>query len=27
VLMSWPQFFTAIIGGVLAWGILKFINK
>ncbi|OGG87604.1 hypothetical protein A3B87_00610 [Candidatus Kuenenbacteria bacterium RIFCSPHIGHO2_02_FULL_39_13] len=26
-MMSWPQFFTAVIGGVLAWGILKFINK
>ena len=24
VIMSWPQFFTALIGGLLAWGLLKF---
>jgi len=27
VIMSWPQFFTALIGGVLAWGILKILKK
>ena len=26
-LMSWPQFFTAIIGGILAWGALKFLKN
>ncbi len=26
-LMSWPQFFTAIIGGSLAWGALKFLKQ
>ena len=25
-LMSWPQFFTAVIGGILAWSILKIIK-
>ncbi|MFH1890757.1 MAG: iron hydrogenase [Candidatus Kuenenbacteria bacterium] len=27
ILMSWPQFFTALIGGILAWGILKIVKK
>ena len=22
-MLSWPQFFTAVLGGVMAWGILK----
>lgn len=26
-LMSWPQFFTALIGGALAWGALKILKK
>jgi hypothetical protein len=26
-MMSWPQFFTALIGGVLAFGILKILKK
>jgi len=26
-MMSWPQFFTAMIGGILAFGILKIINS
>jgi len=26
-LMSWPQFFTAVIGGILAWGSLKLLNR
>ncbi len=26
-LMSWPQFFTALVGGILAWGILKIVKK
>ncbi len=25
-LMSWPQFFTALIGGVLAWLVLKILQ-
>jgi hypothetical protein len=27
VIMSWPQFFTAVIGGALAYGALKFLRK
>jgi len=27
VMMSWPQFFTAIIGGVVAYGFLKGVKK
>ena len=27
VMMSWPQFFTALIGGMVAYGILKGIKK
>jgi len=26
-LMSYPQFFTAILGGVIAYGLLKFLKK
>jgi hypothetical protein len=26
-MLSWPQFFTAILGGVLAWGVLKILKK
>ena len=26
-MMSWPQFFTALIGGILAWGLLKILRK
>jgi hypothetical protein len=26
-MMSWPQLFTALIGGMLAWGILKVLRK
>ena len=26
-MMSWPQFFTAILGGVLAWAGLRFLRK
>lgn len=26
-IMSWPQFFTALIGGVMAWGMLKMLRK
>ena len=27
VMMSWPQFFTAVIGGVIAYGLLKGVKK
>ena len=27
VMMSWPQFFTAVIGGVIAYGLLKRLKK
>ena len=27
VMMSWPQFFTALIGGMIAYGVLKGIKK
>ena len=27
VMMSWPQFFTAVIGGVIAYGLLKGMKK
>ena len=27
VMMSWPQFFTAVIGGVIAYGLLKGLKK
>ena len=27
VMMSWPQFFTALIGGVVAYGVLKGMKK
>lgn len=26
-MMSWPQFFTAMLGGILAFGVLKIIKK
>ena len=26
-MLSWPQFFTALIGGALAWGVLKILKK
>ena len=26
-LMSWPQFFTAVLGGMLAWVILKWLRR
>ncbi len=26
-MMSWPQFFTAIIGSFIAWSVLKALNK
>ena len=26
-MMSWPQFYTAVIGGVIAWGVLKGSKK
>lgn len=26
-LMSWPQFFTALMGGVLAWLVLKWLKR
>jgi len=26
-MMSWPQFFTAIAGGLIAWGILKWLKR
>lgn len=26
-MMSWPQFFTALIGGILAWPALKVLRK
>ena len=26
-MMSWPQFVTAVVGGVVAWGILKVIRN
>lgn len=26
-MMSWPQFFTALIGGLLAWGTLKILKN
>lgn len=25
-MMSWPQFFTAVTGGMIAWGILRFMK-
>lgn len=27
VMMSWPQFFTAVIGGVIAYGLLRGLKK
>ncbi len=27
VMMSWPQFFTALIGGVIAYGLLRGLKK
>ncbi len=27
IMMSWPQFATAVIGGLMAWGVLKAINQ
>ena len=26
-MMNWPQFATAIMGGILAWGIIQFISR
>ncbi len=26
-MMSWPQFFTAMLGGILAWAVLKILKK
>ncbi len=26
-MMSWPQFFTAFLGGVMAWGVLKALRR
>lgn len=26
-MMSWPQFFTAVTGGMIAWGILKWLKR
>jgi hypothetical protein len=26
-MMSWPQFFTAMTGGMIAWGILKWLKR
>ncbi|MEA2097480.1 MAG: hypothetical protein U9P70_00130 [Patescibacteria group bacterium] len=26
-MMSWPQFYTAVIGGVIAWGVLERFKK
>jgi hypothetical protein len=26
-MMSWPQFYTAVIGGIIAWGVWKKFNK
>ena len=27
LMMSWPQFMTALVGGMLAWGVLKILKK
>ncbi len=27
VMMSWPQFFTALVGGMVAYGVLKGVKK
>lgn len=27
LLMSWPQFVTAVLGGMIAWGILKWLKR
>lgn len=27
IMMSWPQFFTAVIGGIIAYGFLKGLKK
>ena len=26
-MMSWPQFYTAILGGIMAWSLLKLLKK
>ena len=26
-MMSWPQFFTALTGGLIAWGLLKWLKR
>lgn len=26
-MMSWPQLFSALVGGVIAWGILKWLKR